>query len=408
MLQLFPLELIDTISKSLDSRDLYICMSVSKSWYPLFRIPLYKTKLSIRSSDELSRFIQTVDDSCLGKYVYHIDFRQVDLTLTNAQRLRRLCPNLQSVGFGMDKHSCIHESTMTMQFLENFTASHVTELHMTYGIECSCSEETSVDDSYMNSIIPCLKTLPQLVSLSLCDNAMLPKLGCVDIDNIHYHCPLLESLELNGINLGYFTVPSNIVPASKIRNIKIHHTGMIGSDCSVWLSYFAQKYPSLESVDLTSAGLLWAYTAQHLTLFARGCPRLKRARFGNIAWKYKVLYEVYSANTQLNEVILLPAADLVLPLPNLGFYNLIDVKGFGSLKSLTYTIAPSENFHITIQCFSRIRSLERLELLGCKSPNPEVAMVKVLDSTIRYPQGGWTFNRRRSSSKISYDAVDLV
>ncbi|KAG0174011.1 hypothetical protein DFQ28_007242 [Apophysomyces sp. BC1034] len=378
-----------TFDKMLELLPLEIFHAVGRTWYSFFRIPMYESKLTIRSSDELRRFFQTLHDATwavpLGNHVRSLILEQFDVTRGDGQRLQQLCPNVQSIHFDFPRSTESYglvwgsEIATAAMFLHNYKTSNLTQLRIVCGID---------DGSFLYlcqfhfvNIFPCLKALPQLTSLSLNVNMVTCLVSCEYMELIHSYCPSLELLELRGFNFGRFAVPSNVNPALALRDMRLDHKRVIGFDSSEWIHYFAKKYPLLEALEIKSDGLLVNYTMEHVMLFAMNCRQLKKIKFYNIAWPYALLKAIYSVGTKLSEVVFSPDSVGLYRLSRMQIDELMRSSAARALTSFTYAVTMYDNIEYIIKCLGQHCCLERLELQksGVSKDKPTINVDTILD-----------------------------
>ncbi|KAL0092778.1 hypothetical protein J3Q64DRAFT_1721456 [Phycomyces blakesleeanus] len=258
-----PNELLILLSAKVSPQDRHACMNVCHSWRTAF-YHLSFISVQIYTRNRLLDFIKDLLQNKTTKYSFGDCIRELRLyktgiTQDDLKQLEYFCPGLEILDFDpkmwlyFTDHTLIGRNWKSLSRLPVLTSVVSAQiLAKTFKSSLAHLEfDGSIIDSlsFIDNIIPLIRSLPLLTHLSL--TCSFTQLSLEGYENIHLSLPHLQSLLLNGflltltdqdkVSLAHLDVPV----FRRLRKLSL----TANLESPAWLSLILKQYPELESFE---------------------------------------------------------------------------------------------------------------------------------------------------------------
>ncbi|KAF7727140.1 hypothetical protein EC973_008001 [Apophysomyces ossiformis] len=287
-----PQEILENVFRNLPQSDQKVCLYVCRSWNYAIRPVLYHSVFisSRRQFKALFRTLCQSAEECrppLGylfrelRLAYSIGFSRAEF-----ECLPKLCPFLTLIDFNLClwRYLRYTDALASWRNLQHFPDPAFGGPNLCRSLlpnfrKCFTVQTIGMEQPGWHSFI---KEMPYLQELSLIGSSLRHKQVHLSwIEQIHASLPYLQRLELLGLYLAddRITQPtSGIRPCLSVRSVRLRN---VHTDLSVWVRYFAQKYPNMEELVLeqlaSQENQKETYSAA--LALARSCPRIRSLKF---------------------------------------------------------------------------------------------------------------------------------
>ncbi|KAG0163943.1 hypothetical protein DFQ28_010839 [Apophysomyces sp. BC1034] len=317
-----PLEVLENVFNHLPRSDQLVCLYVCRTWNKIIR-PLFFRSVIVSTRRQFKILFRALCQSTeesrspFGYFIrelrlgYNIGFSRAEF-----ECLPKLCPFLTLIDFNLClwKYLRYTHALADWRSLRYFPdpaygGPNLRRYLLPTFRRCFTAQTVDMEQPGWHSFI---KEVPYLQELSLIGSSYKHrKVYLSSIETIHASLPHLRHLELLGIYLADDVSPENIVCSNTVKSVRLRDSH---ANISLWIRYFARKYPYLEELIIEQYNTVHAPLSDEVLnetyaaglFLARSCHRLRSLRFlpdSQYGWPLlDFLQELHEAGGRLSEI----------------------------------------------------------------------------------------------------------